>query len=127
MIRIGAPGVVTLKSPDFEPPLTGVRGVRVRYRWLYAAESDYYLGLTAYLRPPGFDGTKSVPRLYYSGADLGRERSGEWLDQVLGEHVAARPNPIYDVQFVTIHMPRADAVRPPIHGVVEIDVIALLR
>ena len=126
VIRIeAAQEYVNLKGPDFDPPLTDVQEARVRYRWLDAGANGN-LGMNIYLRPPNFTNATPVPRLFYAGADVLNEKSGEWVDRVFTSNNTSTPP--YAVQFANLSMPRAEIHRTtPIHGTVEIDAIALIR
>jgi len=122
-------GDTNLHGPDFDPPLTGVSSARIRYRWLDRAQDDV-LFVEVYLRPATYDQSLNIPHLFsLGGGDISKppeNTSGQWVDQVFTAHNMSTPP--YTVRFPTISVTGSGTYGPArIHGVVEIDSIALIR
>ena len=128
VIRLDAGTRASFHGPDFDPPLTDVTAARVRYRWIGKGTNEVLL-LDMYLRPPALDASLTYPHLFFIPSDLSRppaNASGEWVDELFTSHGTS--NGPYSVKFAILDVTGDGTYGPAtIHGIVEIDRIALLR
>jgi hypothetical protein len=125
VIRVDvAAGNARLHGPNFEPPLNGVTGARIRYRLLNNGPNES-IGVLVYLRPTTLGPNNLyIPELCNDLYKL-RRSGGEWTDEVLASY--ERFKPPYTIQFAVLTVYGYERAITPIRGVVEIDSITLLR
>jgi hypothetical protein len=121
-------GPAVLHGPDLDPPWTELTAARVRYRWTGGTPNDV-LFVDIALRPPTLPPNLDPPKLFYIQGDLSKppeNRSGEWVNELLTGHGLSTPP--YNVRFATLTVSGSGVYAPAaIHGIVEIDSIALVR
>jgi hypothetical protein len=122
-----APGRIRLLGPHFDPPLSGVRAARIRYRWLGAGAGDVFW-MTLWVREPNPDPSGLVPGLTKTRFDYSPLRTGAWLEDLFEWSLASSP---LTLSFPALELggrndtPGAGDWHP--HGTAEIDWIALVR
>jgi hypothetical protein len=119
-------GTANLQGPDLEPALSSVRSARLRYRWIDRG-ADGSLFLTVYLRPITLNDALSVPRLTAatSAAGTAELNSGNWVERTFTVMSGSPPISSSAMRYALINVRGTGAT--PIHGMVEIDWIALLQ
>lgn len=119
-VRVGE-GAAALHGPDLEPGLSTVVSGRIRYRWLDAGTAGQ-LQLLLYFRPHQFEGRDLLTTLSRVGPfNFVEERSGAWLER---RFTTSREGP-FNVRYALLTIGRSGS--SPLHGVFEIDWIALER
>lgn len=124
-----AQGDANLHGPDLERTSSEVRSAQLRYRWQNREVNDS-LFVTVYLRPIAFDLSLSVPRLTTatSSAALAEQHSGNWIERTFSLTSGSPISPPFSVKYALVNLRGSGTYGPaPVHGVVEIDWIALVR
>jgi len=122
-------GGARLRGPELDGAASQVGSARLRFRWLDAGQSESIF-MSVYLRPIELGESLVVPRLTVpvNGASSTEQRSGNWLERNFTVTSGSSQTPPFLVKygvldFLTLGNPPNGAL----HGVVEIDWIALLR
>jgi hypothetical protein len=122
-------GGARLRGPELDPAANQVGSARLRFRWLDAGQNESIF-MSMYLRPVEFGDSLLTPRLTVpaTGGASTEQRSGNWLERTLSVTSGSSQKPPFTVKYAVLDLLTLGNVQTgALHGVVEIDWIALLR
>ena len=122
-------GGARLRGPELDGASSQIGSARLRFRWLDAGQNESIF-MSVYLRPVEFGESLFVPRLTVpvNGASITEQRSGNWLERTFTVTSGSRLTPPFSVRYAVVDfLTLGSSQNGALHGVVEIDWIALLR
>lgn len=122
-------GGARLRGPELDPTSSQVGSARLRFRWLDAGQNESIF-MSVYLRPVEFGESLVVPRLTVpiNAASSAEQRSGNWIERTFTVTSGSRLAPPFPVKYAVVDfVTLGNTQNGALHGVVEIDWIALLR